>query len=92
MREVDSPLVGGNIGALSFGAQVAKEALFYDFVVISFIDAVDLEGIGFVDKIEQCWKGVAQANAASATMADVKNTFHLCVQRISVVEIGVLPV
>ena len=84
--------MGGHIGTLGFGAQVAEEALLYDLVVVSFIDAVDLKGIRFVDKFEQRWKLVAQADTAAATMGDVKHSFHLRMQRVSIVEIWVLPV
>ena len=59
-----------------------------DFAVIGFVYAINLEGVGFVDEIEERGEGIAEANAAAAAMADIEDSFHFGMQGCLVVELG----
>jgi len=81
-----------NVGALGHVAQVAQITVIDDLLVIHLLDAIDFQGLGFIDKVEQGRKGLSKAHAAPAPVADVEYPFHLLVQGLLVVEIRVLPV
>src|SRR5690606_26302240 len=72
--------------------QVAQVALDHHLDVIPLGDPVHLQGVGFVHQVEQGGKGVAQAHAAAAAVADVKDTLQLPVEGLLVVEVRTAPV
>ena len=84
--------MGRHIGALRHVADVAQIALVDDLPVIVAIDAVDFHGLALVDKIEERRKGIAQAHASTAAVADVEHPFHFVECCIAVEERGVAPV
>ena len=92
VRKVHVPFVGRHVGTLGHEAHVAQVTVVHDLAVVRLVDAVDLHGFGFVDQIEQGRKGVTQAEAAPAAVADVEHAFELGIERLLVVELGVAPV
>ena len=89
MGKVQRPLVRWKIRTLGLCAQITQEALVDDFAVIGFVYAINLEGVGFVDEIEERGEGIAEANAAAAAMADIEDSFHFGMQGCLVVELWV---
>jgi hypothetical protein len=75
MRKVKVPFMGRRIGTFGHVAKVAHEALIDYFPVIFFVDAVDFHGRAFINEVEQGGERAAQADTATATVADVKNSF-----------------
>jgi hypothetical protein len=55
-----------------------------------FIYAIELACLRVVDQIEQSRKGIAQIEAAAATMADVEYPFEFLLQRTGVIELRIL--
>jgi hypothetical protein len=53
---------------------------------------LELASVGGVDEIEECRKGVAEAEAAPAAVTDIEDALELRVERGLVVEIFGLPV
>jgi hypothetical protein len=84
--------VGRDVRAFGHVAQVAEITVIHDLPVVLFGDAVHLHGIGFVDQIEQGGKGLAEADAATAAMADVVDPFQFLEQGFFVVKLRVLPI
>ena len=60
--------------------------------VVGLVDAIDLHGLGFVDQVEQSRKGIAQADATTATVADVIDPFEFGVKLVVIPVVGVLPI
>src|SRR5207248_3632350 len=63
----------------------------HDLPVHLLLDARDLAACGGIHRIEQRWKGVAQAEAAAAAVADVVDALELPLERLDVVELRVAP-
>jgi hypothetical protein len=55
------------------------------------VDAVEFAALLFVDQGKKRRKGIAQVEAAAATVADVEYPVEFLVQRIGVVELRLLP-
>src|SRR5438105_15822315 len=91
MRKVYLPWMWRHIGAFGHEAHVAQRAGFGDFGEIFGLDAVHVFGRAAVDQLEQPREGIAQIEAAPATMADIENPPHLGIQQCRVMEIGILP-
>ena len=73
VREIHRPLMRRQVGTLGLRAQVAQEALIHHFAVVGLVDAVDLEGVGSVDEVEQGGERRTEIDAAPAPVADVEN-------------------
>ncbi len=81
-----------HVRALRHEAHVAQITVIYDFPVDLLVDPIDLARGGRVDGIKQCRKGVAQAEATTAAVADVEDALELFLECGLVVEIGITPV
>ena len=92
MGKVDVPLVRRRVRAHGHEAHVAERAGVHDRLEARGLDRIQLARFGFVNQVEQARKGVAEAEAAPATVADVEDAARLPLQRLAVVEIGVSPV
>ena len=92
MREIDIPLVRGDVRTLAHVAHVAQIAVVYDVPIEFFGNAVHFHGVRLVDRVEQCREGVAEIEAAAAAVTDVKDALELGVERRVVVELVALPV
>jgi hypothetical protein len=90
--EVDVPWMRRNVRAFRHVADVAQVALVDHFPVVGLRDAVDFHRLAVVDEIEQRRKRATQRDAPPAPMADVEDALLLGLQRILVVELGVVPV
>ncbi len=66
--------------------------MIHDFPVHALIDAVDLAGARGVDRVEQRRKCLAQAEAAATTVADVEHALEFLLERVVVIERGLLPI
>ncbi|KPJ91163.1 MAG: hypothetical protein AMJ55_12305, partial [Gammaproteobacteria bacterium SG8_15] len=77
MREIQVPLMRRHIRTLGHETQIAKITLINHFPVIFFFHPVDFHGVRFVDQIKEHRKGVAQTDAAPATVTDIKHTLKL---------------
>src|SRR5688572_13923387 len=92
MREVDVPLVRRNVGTLRHVAHVAEVAVLDDLPVRLLRHVVDFAARCRIDGIEQCREGVAEAEAAAATVANVEDARKLFVERGLVGELRRAPV
>src|SRR5689334_24136978 len=92
VREIDVPGMRRNIRALRHEAHVAQVAVIDDVPVNLLVDAVELEGFGFVDGVEQRRERIAEAEAAATAMTDVEDAFELLLERAFIVELGAPPV
>jgi hypothetical protein len=59
-----------------------------DFPEDTLIDRGHLAGIGGVDRVEQRWEGVAEAEAAATAVADVEDALELLLERADIIELG----
>ena len=71
MRKVDIPFMWWNVRAFCHVTKIAEVAMIDYFPVVGLFHAIDFQRSGFVDQIEKSREGLAQANAAATTMADV---------------------
>src|SRR5579859_8243842 len=92
MREVDVPGVWRHVRTLGHVAHVAQVTVVDDVPVNLLVHAVELEGRGCVYRVKQSWKGVAEAETAATSVADVENALQLLFQGSCVVELGVTPI
>jgi hypothetical protein len=92
MRKIQVPFVRRHVGTFGHVAEVAQVAVLDDLPVVLLLDAVHFQGRRFVDQVEQRREGLAQADAATAAVADVEDALHLVVERSLVVEGRVVPV
>jgi hypothetical protein len=90
VREVEVPLVRRHVRALAHVAHVAQVALVDDVLVLLLRDAIDLAGRPVVDKVEQRRERSAQADAASAPVADLEHALHFLLERLLVPELRAL--
>ena len=89
MGKVDVPLVRRRVRAHGHEAHVAERAGVHDRLEARGVDRIQLARFGFVNQVEQARKGVAEAEAAPAAVADVEDAARFPLQRLAVVEIGV---
>jgi hypothetical protein len=81
-----------HIGALRQVAEIAEIAVIDDLPVVFLCNTVHFHGVGFIDQVKEGRKGVTEADAASAAMTDVVDTFQFAEQVILVVERWIFPV
>ena len=91
VREIDVPRMRRHVRALRHVAHVAEVAVLDDLPVRRSRNTVELAARRIVDRVEQCRKRVAQAEAAPATVADVEHARELRVQRLVLGELGRAP-
>src|SRR6185312_4610323 len=92
MGEIDVPRMRRHVGTLRHEAHVAQIAVVYDFPKHLLVHAVDFAGIGGVDRVEQCWKCVTEAEAAATAVADIEDPLELLRHGGFVVERRIAPV
>ena len=71
MGKIDVPFMRRYIRTFGQIAQIAKVALLNDIKKVVLFNAINFHGFGFIDQVKQGWKGITQADAAAATMADI---------------------
>ncbi len=71
MRKVDIPFMRWNVRAFCHVTKIAEVAMIDYFPVVGLLHPIDFQRWGLVDQIEKRREGLAQANAAATTMADV---------------------
>jgi len=59
-----------------------------DFPEDTLVDRRHLPGVGGVDRAEQGWEGVAEAEAAATAVTDVENALELLLERAEIMEAG----
>src|SRR5579872_2609373 len=92
VRKVDIPGMRRHVGTLGHEAHVTQVAVVHHFPVDLAIDTIELHGLRGVDRIEQCWKRVAEAEAAPAAVADLEHALELASDRRLVVELRIAPI
>ena len=80
MGEINIPFVGRYIGAFGQITQITKITMIHDLTVITFRDAIDFHRFRLIDQVKQRGKGIAEADAAAATVADIENAFELGIE------------
>src|SRR5205823_13269790 len=80
-----------HIRALGHEAHVAQVAVIHDLPEHPPLEARDFAVRASVHRVEQRGKGVAQAEAAAAALADVEHALELRLERYQVVELRVAP-
>ena len=81
---------GRHVRTLGQVAEIAEVTVIDYFPVILLGDPIDFHGLGFINQIEQCRKGIAQADAATATVANIVNPLELLEAGIFVVEFRIV--
>ena len=71
MGEIDVPFMRWYIRTLGQVAQIAQIALLNNIKKVALLNTIDFHGFGLIDQVKQCRKGITQADAAAATMADI---------------------
>src|SRR5687768_9759541 len=92
VREVDVPRVRRNVRTFRHEAHVTEVTVIHDVPVHLLVDAIELERVARVDRIEQRGEGIAEAEAAPASMADVEDTRELALERSRIVELRASPI
>jgi hypothetical protein len=64
----------------------------YDFGIVSSGNRIELARFGRIDEIEQRWKGMTEAEAPAAAMADIEDALELRIKRGLVVKLVGPPV
>jgi len=77
-----------HVRTLGHEAHVAQVALLHDFPEDALVDRGHLAGICGVDRVEQCWEGVAQAEAAATAVTDIEDALELLLERAEIIELG----
>ena len=80
-----------HVRALRQVADVAQVALVNHLGVIALGDSVDFSGTALVDQVEEGGKRIAQTDATTTAVADVKNAFEFSFQKQLVPEIWGFP-
>jgi hypothetical protein len=75
MRKVQVPLMGRHVGTFCQIAKIAEIAMIDDLGVVCDSDPVHFHGVAVVNKVEEGWKSITQADASPACVADVINPF-----------------
>src|SRR5205823_9923889 len=91
VRKVDVPGMRWHVRTLGHEAHVAQVAVIHDLPEHPPLDARDFALRGSVHRVEQRGKGVAQAEAAAAAVADVEHAREFALERAHVVERRVAP-
>src|SRR6185437_12119420 len=92
MREVDVPWMRRHVRTLRHEAHVAEIAVIDDLPEHLLVDRRHLARGGRIHGVEQCWKGVTEAEAATAAVTDVEDALELLREPGLVVEGWILPV
>jgi hypothetical protein len=92
VRKVQIELVRRHVGAFREVTQVAQITLVHHFPVILFVDAINLHGFALVDQVKQRGERPAQADAATATVADVEDPFQFMEGFVFVIVVRTFPV
>src|ERR1043165_719911 len=92
MREIDVPRMWWNIRTLRHEAHVTQVTVIDDVPVDLLVDAVELERLARVDRVEQGREGIAQAEAAPAPVTDVEHALEFLLECGLVGERGAAPV
>ncbi len=77
VRKVHVPGVRRHVRALGHEAHVTQVTVIHDLPVDLAIDRLELARRGGIDGIEQGREGLAQAEAATAAVADVEDAVEL---------------
>ncbi len=91
VRKVQIPLVGRDIGALGHEAQVAQIAMVHDLPIGLLGYPIHLHGVRLVHQVKQGGKGLTQADATPATVANVIDPFEFLEQGAFLEELGIGP-
>jgi hypothetical protein len=81
-----------DVGALGHEAHVTQITVVHDLPIMTLVDRLELHLRGFIDQIKQGGKGVAQREATTTAVTDIKHALELGKQCALVVELGTVPV
>jgi hypothetical protein len=84
--------MGRHIGALREVADIAEIALIDHLPIVFLVYSIDLACAPLVDEVKERRKRSTQANAAPASVADVKDPLHFIKAGLLVIKRWVLPV
>ena len=73
VRKVHVELMWGNVGALGQVTEVAQIALLGHLAVVRLIYPIHFHGVGLINEVKQRGEGVAETDATSAPVTDIKH-------------------
>ena len=92
MRKVYVPFMRWNVRAFCHVTQITQIAVFYYFLIVGFVDAIDSHGAGLVNQVEKSRKCLTQADAPPTAMANIENPFEFVIELLLVEKRRVLPI
>jgi hypothetical protein len=72
--------------------QITQIAVFYYFLIVGFVDAIDFHGAGLVNQVEKGRKCLAQADAPPTAMANIENPVEFLIELLLVEICWALPI
>jgi hypothetical protein len=90
--KVDIPRMRRHVRAFGHETHVAQVTVIHDLPEHFLFQRAHLAGIGGVHRVEECWKGIAQAEAAPTAVTDIEYPLELAIERSTVVEAWAAPV
>ncbi len=92
MREIHVPFMRWYVRTLCHVTQITQIAVFYYFLIVGFVDAIDSHGAGLVNQVEKGRKCLTQADAPPTAMANIENPFEFLIELLLVEKRRVLPI
>ena len=92
MRKIDIPLVWRHIWAFRHVAHVAQVAMINDVPIDRLRNCVQFHALRLVNRIEQCWKRIAQVEAAATAVTNIEHALEFIEEFGLVVKLVALPV